>query len=463
MSVVKTGERIDQGPLVSELDFSRHPMRLSTDRYVSREFQERERERLWMRVWQVVGRADELASAGDWKEYCIFDQSFLIVRGKDGKLRGFVNACRHRGNVLCEGKGHSARLTCPFHAWSYGLDGRLLAVASASLSGPVDKAEHGLLQVPVETFAGFVFLNPDPNSPPLSEFLGEAAGCLAPYRMEEMVPVGLNARETLDCNWKVVMEAFMEGYHVHAIHPQLVPSMDMSKQRYSFEGDHSVVSFPMGTSDKDDLGPEGQVDGVSGLLQTFPGMETIIPRFLELVGAYRRPGGTLNFPEDVSARTLLQKATREVMTHKGLDVSGLTDNQMSDRHAWLIFPNLFMTIGVGEATAISVVPHPDGDPNKCIWHVVANYQWLPPEQREQQRAPEVEASDGFSFGLALDQDREQMPRQQKGLRNRALKFVDMTWQEVRISYFHSALESHLELPGGTTKSTVHESYLGRSP
>src|SRR4051812_36680876 len=104
---LKSGDRIDKSPYLSELDFGGFKMRVSTARYWSPEYHARERERLWMRVWQVAGRGDEIPEAGDWKEFRIFDQSYLIVRGKDGNIRGFVNACRHRGNALCEGKGHA--------------------------------------------------------------------------------------------------------------------------------------------------------------------------------------------------------------------------------------------------------------------------------------------------------------------------------------------------------------------
>jgi phenylpropionate dioxygenase-like ring-hydroxylating dioxygenase large terminal subunit len=165
-----------------------------------------------MRVWQVAGRVDELPEAGDWKEYRIYDQSFLIVRGKDGALRGFVNACRHRGNVLCRGgSGNSARFVC-HHLWSYDLEGQLRGVSRPDLVGPIDKDDHGLLQVPVDTFAGFIFLNPDPDAEPLAEFLGhEVAELMEPYHLDQMVTV-MNVREAVDCNWKVVVDAFQEGY-----------------------------------------------------------------------------------------------------------------------------------------------------------------------------------------------------------------------------------------------------------
>ena len=118
-----------------------------------------------MRVWQIAGRVDDLPKVGDWKEYRIFDQSFVIVRGKDDKLRGFVNACRHRGNVLCTGGTGNAKrgFLCQYHLWSYDLDGRLRGVLREDLAGRVDKNENSLLEVPVDTFGGFIFINPDPG------------------------------------------------------------------------------------------------------------------------------------------------------------------------------------------------------------------------------------------------------------------------------------------------------------
>jgi hypothetical protein len=168
-----------------------------------------------------------------------------------------------------------------------------------------------------------------------------------------------------------------------------------------------------------------------------------LPGFEELVGSYRDKEGTLNFPEGVTARALLQQATRYTLTRKGLDVSGLTDTQMSDNQFYLLFPNFFLTIRAGEATFISSVPHPDGDPNRCIWHV-AGFMWLPPEQRAAQRAELIDEPKNFQYFLALQQDYEQMQRQQRGLRNRTLGYMTLTRQEVRLAHYHSVLDSYLD-------------------
>ena len=450
MPTARPGECIDKGRLIAEIDFTPFHMRVSTDRYRSPEFHVRERERLWMRVWQVAGRADELPEAGDWKVHANFDQTYVLVRGKDGLIHGFVNACRHRGNAFCVGHGRSARFTCPYHNWSYGLDGKLLAVAKPDFEGSVEefvgsKEELGLIEVPVECFAGFIFLNPDRKAAPLSDFLGEVADLLAPYRLEEMIPVGLNVRESLECNWKVVMDAFQEGYHIQGVHPELVAAMDESKERYAFFGDHSVATGPFGAANLEEFGPEQQANSIRGLPATFPGVADVLPRFEELLDGYRKADGSLIFPEGITGRLLLQQATRDTLTAKGLDVGGLTDTQMSDNHFHLVFPNLFMTIRAGEATVIVSTPHPDGDPNRCHW-LVQNLLWLPPGEREAGREPlrEIAEGDHFPYFLALEQDWEMMQRQQTGLRNTTLDHLALTRQEVRLAYYHSVLDAWVE-------------------
>jgi phenylpropionate dioxygenase-like ring-hydroxylating dioxygenase large terminal subunit len=430
-----------------ELGYDRSNMRVSTDRYTSREIAERERELIWNRVWQVVGREDELPETGDWKQYRLFDQSYLVVRGSDGEIRGFVNACTHRGNALCkENKGRSARLTCPYHLWSFALDGNLVGVGRPDLVGPIDKNELGLLPVSVECFAGFIFLNPDADAKPLAEFLGEEVfKYLAPYKLEEMVPV-MDVRESLECNWKVVMDAFQEGYHIDGIHPELlnVIVIDPAKSRFNFFGDHNLAVAPFEVKNVEGFGPEEEINGIRQLPETFPGVAQIIPRFDELVDACRDGDGKLVFPDGVSGRTLLQQATRESLTNNGLDVSALTDEQMISNQGWLLFPNFFMTIRAGEAHVIMSVPHPDGDPNRCIWHVTS-YMWLPPEFKDEYRAElvEVEEPGSYPYFLALQQDYEQMPRQQRGLRNNRLKYLSLAQEEVCIANFHTVLDRYL--------------------
>ncbi len=410
-STMRPGEWVDTGTGLADIEPGTYNMRVPTDRYTSREFQEREREAIWMRIWQVVGRVDELPNVGDWKVYQICDQSYIVVRGKDRQLRGFVNACRHRGNMLCKGTGNAKRgFLCQYHLWSYDLEGKLRGILREEFAGELSKDENSLLQVRVDTFAGFIFLNPDPNAVPLADFLGsEVAELLAPYHLDEMVTV-MNVREALDCNWKVVMDAFEEGYHINGIHPQLLRVIDIDPaiQRYRFFADHcvGVARFEVRGA-----GAEKQIEGIMELPETFPGTAMVLPRFQELVSHYRAADGSPDLPDGVTARSLLQQATRDTLTGMGLDVSGLTDDQMSDNQAWVLFPNFMMTIRAGECHVIMAAPHPDGDPNRCIWHVTS-HMYLPPEHRDAFTVglTEVDEPGSYKYFEALQQDYEQMPR-----------------------------------------------------
>ncbi|WP_067889308.1 aromatic ring-hydroxylating oxygenase subunit alpha [Nocardia vaccinii] len=447
MQSARPGEWVNTAEGLSDIGPDRYRTRIPTDRYTSTEFQAQEREAIWMRVWQVAGRVDELPETGDWKEYRIFDQSYVIVRGRDGVLRGFVNACRHRGNMLCAGSGNAKRgFLCQYHLWSYDLEGKLRGILREDLAGSIDKDQHSLLPIPVGTFAGFIFLNPDPNAEPLEQFIGaEVARLLAPYHLDEMVTV-MNVREPLDCNWKVVMDAFQEGYHISGIHPQLlrVIEIDPTTSRYLFFENHSVAMAPFDVANAANMDPQKQVEGILELPETFPSVVAVLPRFQELIDAYRDDENNLRLPDGVTPRTVLQQATRETLTGMGLDVSDLTDAQMSDNHGWVLFPNFFMTIRAGEATVIMSTPHPDGDPNKCVWHV-SSYMWLPKEMQDAYRAQLVEVDEpgSYKYFLALQQDYEQMPRQQIGLRNRRLDHMALVKEEVVVAHYHSVVDRHL--------------------
>lgn len=420
-------------------------MTIQTDRYTCREYAQREREAIWMRVWQVVGRAEDLPNTGDWKKHDIGDQSFIIVRGKDGVLRGFVNACRHRGNALCITETGNAKrgFLCQYHLWSYNLEGKLRGVLREELAGQIDKADNSLLEVPVDTFAGFIFLNPDPQAVPLREYLGEEVyRLLEPYNIDQFTTV-MDVKEAIDCNWKVVMDAFEEGYHINGIHPQLLAVLNINPKtaRYQFFENHSVAVAPF---EVQGAGPQKQVEGILALPETFPGTVAVIPRFQELIAPYQAENGDVDFPDGVTARALLQEATRDVLTGMGLDVSGLTDNQMSDNQGWVLFPNYFMTVRAGECHVVMSAPHPDGDPHHCIWHV-ASYMYLPEEFRDAVRAEPivVEEPGSYKYFEALHQDYVQMPRQQKGLRNDRLDHMSLVKEEVVIAHFHSVIDRYM--------------------
>ena len=204
---------------------------LPKERYTARAFADLEFERLWPRVWQIAGREEELPNRGDFLEYTVGDDSIAIVRNNDGSLAAFHNACLHRGTRLAEECGtFDASIRCPYHGWRYDLDGRLIHVPDRDEFGDLPD-DLALSPVRVDTWGGFVFLNMDPAAEPLLEFLDPLPTLLAPYRLDEM-RFRTYRSTIIPANWKAVVDAFNESYHVQGLHEQILPWTDDTSIEY---------------------------------------------------------------------------------------------------------------------------------------------------------------------------------------------------------------------------------------
>src|SRR6478736_7887498 len=210
------------------------------ERYTSREFLDREMDGLWSRVWQVACREEELGAVGDYVEYVIGDQSILVVRSATDDIRAYFNACLHRGTRLADGAGNFAEGTirCRYHAWRYELDGRVAEIVDRDDFGDCLPTDMKLGAVRCERWGGFVFVNLDPDAEPLLDFLAPLPDLLAPYRFEDMRLRG-SITTILPANWKVVVDAFNEAYHVQGTHPQLLPWTDDVSIEYEQLGKHA--------------------------------------------------------------------------------------------------------------------------------------------------------------------------------------------------------------------------------
>lgn len=174
---------------------------------------------LFGRMWLCIGREEDLQEVGSYFTHDIGAERLLVVRGDDGVLRAFFNVCRHRGARLVEepcGRLRGA-IACPYHAWTYGLDGRLLRAPRAEAGFRVE--EFPLIQARLETFGGFVFVSLDRNAPPLAEALADLPD-LGRYRVAELRRAK-RVEYTVEANWKVIAENFSECYHCPLVHPQL--------------------------------------------------------------------------------------------------------------------------------------------------------------------------------------------------------------------------------------------------
>ena len=191
--------------------------------YHDPEFFEQEKRAIFRQAWQVVCHLNDIPKAGDYHTFEFFGESVLVVRAEDGGVRAFHNVCRHRAMRLVDGpKGHCGkRITCPYHAWTYGLDGRLVAVPNKDSFKGLDTARHGLATLEHEVFLGFVFVRFAPGLPSVRDMAAPYLHEIKPYRFEELVPMGRVSLRPRAVNWKNVADNFSDGLHINVAHPGL--------------------------------------------------------------------------------------------------------------------------------------------------------------------------------------------------------------------------------------------------
>ncbi|MEJ2087506.1 MAG: aromatic ring-hydroxylating dioxygenase subunit alpha, partial [Gammaproteobacteria bacterium] len=215
-------------------------------RYTSQAFHDLEMEQLWPRVWQMACREEEIPEVGDYYVYEIGLSSIIVVRTQQG-IRAHHNVCRHRGRKLCDFEtGHAASFICPFHGFSWNVDGSLRSVTSEWDFPHIDQSNFDLTPVQADTWGGWVFVNMDMAAEPLSSFIGDLPKHFAPWRPEERY-VEAHVGKVMKCNWKLCQEAFMEAFHVITTHPQILVGIGDENSQYDAWGNFSRAITPNGT------------------------------------------------------------------------------------------------------------------------------------------------------------------------------------------------------------------------
>jgi choline monooxygenase len=195
-----------------------------------------EQERIFHRFWQYVGRTEEISEPGSFHTSRAGDIPVLLVRDEGGTLRAFLNVCRHRGSIVCKGSGRRNTLQCPYHAWTYGLDGRLLSAPRSEREGGLDHDALGLVQLQLDTWGPFVFVNPDLYAPPLAESLDEVPERIAAAGIDvDALRFLSRAEGEYEANWKICTENFLECYHCAVAHPGFSAVIDVSPEAYLLE------------------------------------------------------------------------------------------------------------------------------------------------------------------------------------------------------------------------------------
>ena len=191
--------------------------------YYDADFLELEKERVFRPSWQVVCHESDIPQRGDWHTLEYIGESVIVVRGEESQLRAFTNVCRHRGSRLVDGaKGCAKKLVCPYHAWTYDLDGKLTGVPDAASYPTLDKSSSGLAPVDLEVWRGFVFVRLfDDGGPSVAQMMAPYDDLIAPYRFEELSALGRVTLRPRDVNWKNVGDNYSDGLHITVAHPGL--------------------------------------------------------------------------------------------------------------------------------------------------------------------------------------------------------------------------------------------------
>jgi choline monooxygenase len=205
----------------------------------------REGPRIFARAWQYVGHTRQIAEPGHFFAATAGQIPIVVTRARDGRLSAFLNVCRHRGHVVASGAGRRETLQCPYHAWTYGLDGRLRAAPRSDREPGFDTDELGLVPIQVDTWGPFVFVNPDPDAAPLHEALGDVPARLAEILDVDALEFRFRTEFELAANWKIACENFLECYHCAVAHPGFAEAVDISPDAYRLEA-HGLVSSQVG-------------------------------------------------------------------------------------------------------------------------------------------------------------------------------------------------------------------------
>lgn len=453
---------VDASEAQREIDTSRVPFRVEdellipTERYYDPEFFDLEK-KLWLRVWQHACHESEIPNPGDFTEYKILDQSVMLIRQTDGSVKGFHNACRHRGTALACGSGtfRGGQVVCPFHGWRWNLDGTNTYVYAKDgfRDDTVAQEEVDLPQVQVARRWGFVWVNLDPQAPSFEDSIHGIDVALDPNDFDRM-HVNWWHQIEFEANWKVAQEAFFEAYHVMQAHPEMACFLKDEDFNALSYGHYKTDPQGHGWSDMREprrLIRPGQPERFS---RTDPSVKTEAELFHATTKAMwegskaqtnahylaiveelleELPHPHEDFFPEFGKRVAANAAERGVrLPARNADVTG----------HWAMFPNFTGVALNGCALVYRARPHAT-DPNKCIYDF-----WgleIPPEGTPVRR-PRIAADDAPSWDdlWFVQQDASNIERMQVGMRSSGQKFnrlgVDV---ERMIINWHQALDREL--------------------
>ena len=409
------------------------------ERYLTSEFMALEWDRLWTRVWNLACPLSDIPDVGDYFAFELGPESIIVVRSEPDRVRAFYNTCQHRGRRLREaGGGHASELQCPYHLWTYGLDGRVTSAPDADDFPQGDPTEGVCLaDLPCDAWNGWVFVNMDPDAAPLRDFLGPLPEHLDPYDFGAQYHLVEDISMLWECNWKVGVDAFNEVYHVQGIHPELLSFTDDVDCPIDILGNHSRFLFRVGYPSPRWTDELARREGYRDRNQVTAMMRVIME------GAGLDAGQFDGRLDEV--RPALFDARREHGRRNGLAYDALADEQLTDDFHYFIFPNITLNISADHFWFFRHRPHPT-DPERMFWEF-QTYVRLSADVDPPPRPDRIDCvfGDGTErkLHLALQQDAAAAPPVQAGMRSRGYEGLYLAHQERRIRHFHRALDQYL--------------------
>jgi len=405
------------------------------ERYTSPEFFQREIDRMWSRTWQWVCREEHIPEAGDYYVYDIGPYSWLIVRTASGDIRAYQNACLHRGTKLKPSftDGWTPKLACPFHGWTWDLEGKLAELPCAWDFPHVDREKFNLPEARVGVWAGFVFINMDEHAMPLEEYLAPLPAHAAHAELQDRY-VALHVQKELPCNWKVASEAFVESYHTPVTHPQLQKGNGDLNTQYDTFSDHVNRLFSL-----------------AGVASPTAGSDVSQQDILDTMVLGDSEGGRPRVPPGGNARQTMADYFKGVLKAGGKDVDNRSVSEIIDTVGYFAFPNGHFFL----APSFPIVYRfrPLGmDPTRALFDLLLLAPLLNGQRPPPYAAVRIGIQDSYTtvpgvdraLGEIYDQDTGNMGWMQEGMaasRKRAATLAN--YQESRIRHMHETLDKYL--------------------
>jgi phenylpropionate dioxygenase-like ring-hydroxylating dioxygenase large terminal subunit len=442
--------------IVPPIEDLSEPLTFPVEAYISRAYAEAEGEKLWSKVWQHAGRAEDIPEIGDYITYEIGRDSILIVRANDDTIKAYHNVCPHRGRRLvdvpagCNGaRGTQKRFVCGFHGWAFDINGENTHILDKDdWQGALTEQRTCLTEVKADCWGGWIWINMDPNCVPLRDYLEPAASLLDPFEFEKM-RYRFRQFVVFDCNWKVALEAFMEPYHVAGTHPQLLKYGDFYawSKAQSLHGNDGYTS-----KEQDDQAATTTVHRTGKGRDARLMMAEMQKEFWETVGA-----STTQIMVDAAARLpqeLPEGTPASDVHHHWLEAVkadyakiGVKWPEITEAHmakaglAWHIFPN--MGILQGPAFALCYRTRPYGtDPDKCIYEAYAIERFATGAEPKTAwvQADPTEAN----WRKVIAQDFSNMVAVQQGLQSRGFRGnLPNPYQERKVTNLHRNLAKYM--------------------